>query len=44
MSTSLGETPASANAFGPLTAAAVRVMSAIAAMEWCVVPPAAPRT
>ena len=44
MSTSLGVIPASANALGPLTAAAVRVMSSIAAIEWCVVPPAAPRT
>ena len=44
MSTSAGVMPASANAFGPLTAAAVRVMSAIALIEWCVLPPAAPRT
>ncbi len=39
MSTSAGVIPASANAFGPLTAAAVVVMSVIDAIEWCVVPP-----
>ena len=43
-STSDAVIPASANAFGPLTAAAVTVMSAIPWIEWCVVPPAAPRT
>jgi hypothetical protein len=44
MSTSAGVIPASANAFGPLNAAAVTVMSDMPWIEWCVVPPAAPRT
>ena len=44
VSTSAGVIPASANAFGPVTAPAVTVRSGIPWIEWWVIPAAAPRT